>query len=856
MLLAAILIAAVLAAGAPELGAPWMLGDESIFIAANPEVNPRAAAGSPAPLPARLRTILTQVHDDLYQPLPILGYALEWELTGGDVASFRRTDLLLHALNALLLWVVLTRLLARPAAAAPRIDVSLLAWVLALIWALHPALVAAWASDMGRTHLLSTALALGALLLHLRTLATGQDRWFVMALVLLLLAMLSKVIAGWFLLVGVLEVANHGWRRTLTSWRVYAVALICAFFAGLTIWTSWNYGFAEDASKGLFGDPVSRSALAVWIYFRDLAAPFWLTFWHLPDPRTGWSHPLVWAGLALAAASAWHAARSWRQPASRGITIGWVWCWALLLPVLGLVGAREVAAVDKYLYQPLMGVLLVVGVKLLRSLAARPESAQPRLQRMVVPAGAVLALALLVLSLPEVTRARSTVQRAERVAELFPGDPRGLEGLAAAYSYSGDHALPAIDQERVRPDNQEAHFRRLWHAALVSAAEAPDLPRYFPTPDDRGPFHRRLAHQFLQAADPERSLAQARAAQQIEPEKYATWVRLAQALWACGRLAEAAAAYTEGERRLPDEAPAKIVHYTDFGWLLLFELQRDQEACPKFRAAAQVARDGGPAAGIRLPRRARVGLALCEVRHGKGEIGFELVSEALLENPGDVQAGLVLGEYHLLSHHWEQAAKVYGAIVSDHPTEFAALRGLQEAVMRTGRRDDAVQAWREAVRRQPGSRELHSFLIWSLALAGNPGAPEAAGELLARDGNNPLACMALMLTAVRAGELPEAVDWVRKAAVGQPVPEAREFLRAERALRFLSEEAQELPVEAIAARGVILGTGPPVANDRAQAVALLGRYERENGARYRELARTLISELSDPGPTTSPEKRK
>ena len=42
--------------------------------------------------------------------------------------------------------------------------------------------------------------------------------------------------------------------------------------------------------------------------------------------------------------------------------------------------------------------------------------------------------------------------------------------------------------------------------------------------------------------------------------------------------------------------------------------------------------------------RLKVGLAQCAIRYGKGEDGYQLVSEALNESPNDAQAGLVLGE--------------------------------------------------------------------------------------------------------------------------------------------------------------------------------------------------------------------
>jgi cytochrome c-type biogenesis protein CcmH/NrfG len=842
-----VLVAAVVVAGSPMLDAPWILGDEFIFIVDNPDVNPAAdPAGGPRSLGTRLAAILTGIHEDLYQPLPILTYAVEWELTGGNVTSFRRTDLLLHALNALLLWRVLTLLLS-PVSAAPSPVTPLVAWSLAFLWALHPALVTTWASDMGRTHLLSATFALLALALH--HLAIVRNKWlcFVGAVVALLAAMLSKAIPGWILVVFVLETLHGGWRRALASPRLYIAGALCVACAALTLWTSARSGLAEDASKGLFGDPVARSALAVWIYFRDLVAPLWLTFWHLPDPRTGWTYPLVWLGLALALASGWHAVHSWKLPETRLITLGWTWCWALLLPVLGLVGAREVAAVDRYLYQPLMGIMLVIGVTLLRWLAAAPATSTARARHRIVPIAGALGLVMLLWDLPQCSATRGSISRAKRVAQLYPGDPRGLEALAAAYDFAQWHPLASGDL-KVLPKNadQLVFFRRLWQETLFNVATCEHLSSYFPGPDDRGPFHRRLSYRFLRAGLPEQSLAQAQEAHKLLPEEYTTWVRLAQAYRALGRLDETAVAYDRAELLLPVDAKTRATHFADYGYMLMFDLGRDADACAKFSAA--------DAATELPPLPARIGLAVCYIRYGDRAAGFQLIGEVLNDprlraNPAQaVQAGLVLAEYHLRSHHWREAGMVYAALLRDDPTNYAALRGLTEVCVQADTAADSVPAWRTALRLQPGRREFRSFVVWVAALAAAETARTEAEALLVGDEDNPLACLALAICAVRAGDPAEAVEWVRRATFAQPIPKAREFDRAAAALKLLAGRDQ-LPAEAAIVQAAVLAHMPPTPTGRAQAEALLDEFVHAHpDSPWLDLVRRVRSELSDPEP--------
>ncbi len=830
----AVLVAAALLVGCPALDSPWLVGDEFIFIVDNPDVNP-AAGSLPAPsLPTRVARLFATVQDDLYQPIPLATYALEWALRGPDAAGFRQTDLLLHAGNTLMVWLVLATLL-RPAGRRHDAVAPLAAWAGALLWAVHPALVTAYAADMGRTHLLSALFSLLALWLYARALER-HPAWFGAVLAALALAMMCKPVPGWILPAVALEVARHGLRRAARSPRLYIVAVLCAGFAVLTALTTRASGILEDASRGLFGDPVARSGLALWIYLRSVLAPAWLSFWYLPDPATHWANPRVWAGLGFAALSVVHAVRAARRGDAPTL-LGWAWFWGLLLPVLGFVGAREAAATDRYLYQPLVGLVLVSAAAVLPRLA---RVAAARRLPVVAAATAVPAVVLMLVASAQVRIARSPLLRAERLAELYPNDPRALEALAVAYDFARNHPLSAADAARVPAgESQLFFFNERLCDALERAARVPDLPVYFPGPDDRAPFHRRLSYRALMAGLPQLALAQARAAVTLQPERYSSWKRLAHALQALRRLEEAAAAYAAGEARLPDDPRTRAAHYTDFGLLLMFELERDDEACPRFLRAMELGY---------APRPAEIGLALCMIRdrrYGTGADGFRILQRVLAQEPGNWQAGLALAEYHLRSHNWTEAAQVYAALLRDHPTHYPALRGFQEACLQTRRYRDAAVAWHDALLRLPESREFESFFVWSAALAGEPTAPGAADALLKRDPTNPLACFARALLALRQSDLAAAVEWAAKARGGPPLSKAREYARMAAALRLLSARG-ELPPAAVLVEAQVVADGefdPATRAEVAQRLRAWSAWDRPEIAP--ELLRRLEASPDD-----------
>lgn len=238
-------------------------------------------------------------------------------------------------------------------------------------------------------------------------------------------------------------------------------------------------------------------------------------------------------------------------------------------------------------------------------------------------------------------------------------------------------------------------------------------------------------------------------------------------------------------------------------------------------------------------------MALCQIRYGEGAVGYQLISEVLHADPTNAQAGLILAEYHLRSHHWDQATKVYDALIRDDPTNYTALRGYHEVCLQSGRPQDAVPAWSDAVEHAPHRREFRSYFVWALALAGDAATADAARDLLSEDPDNPLACLASMLVSLRGGDLTAAVEWAKRATAGKPVPKAREFDRALAALRLLHSRRQ-LPNEVPLVEAALLlhgGYGGPARADAGRRVdEFLTAFPE---SRWSGLARELRAELSD-----------
>lgn len=843
VLLAAGLVALVLVAGSRGLDAPWMGGDEVIFIASNPDVT---GEGLNAPLLDRLIAIFFRVHQDLYQPVPIASYALEWSLWGEQrVWGIRFTDVCLHACNALLLWSVLASLLAGGGSATappPRGLASPAYWLgyfAAALWALHPVLVGAWAGEMGRTHLLSAFFGLISLRLHLISLQPGRMWVFIPALTALALAMMSKPVVGWIGLIVAVEWVRIGLRRSLLSPRIYAVGALCVIFAIVTIQTTRATGLFEETEGALFGDRWTRSLLAIWLYVQNVfAPPSGLTSWHLPDFRTGWDYGPVRAGLAALAASLLVALLGGLSRHTRLVTVGVVWVWMLLLPVLGLVGGRQAAASDRYMYQPLMGVALALA-----ALAAMLATRRTGGVRVVPLAVAAVATAAGIgffwqITPPLCEEWRSFIQRAKRVVAQNPGDPRALEMLAAGYEAALVRETPEARQSPP-PD-----FAALLRETLTAAANAArNAPQFFRDADDRAAFHRRISVRMHAWGDTDGALQQAQQAYELAPTAPYSLTRLAHMYRVVQRWDDARALYEQLETVLPDDPHYRALRLTEFGDLLANIYERYDLALPRYRAAY--------ATGA-APPETTIGLARCEVLAGEGARGYELIRPVLQRDPGNIDAALILGMYYLRSHKFAEAAYVYERIIAAAPTHYPALIGYHEVCAHTGKWREALLAWSDALQKEPENRAFRSFLIWTMACANDPGTMAAAEKFLETDPANAFACYAIALMKARESRWLEATDFCREGSKGQPVPRARENARARATLRMMADRG-ELTPEFVFLEAILTAE----AGDRAAARLMLQTYLEEfPESLWRDHALKIIEgelpESEDPPPADTP----
>ena len=406
----ALLLAGVVVAFFRAVAADYVVWDDQAFIQGNPLLRDDF-------LPA-VKAAFTQFFMGDYLPLTLMSYWFEIQVFGFDPGSQHAVNLALHLVNVLLLLRVL-----RARAVAPRV-----AWLVAVIFALHPLQVepVMWISD--RKSLLATAFLLASALAwlrrgdssHPRVLYAAYVGFFVLSLLCKATGLLLPVV----LVVGDLAYGKAGWKAAL---RCHLPTLLIV--APWTALRFYAYGGAIGGAFDALADPTRLSTLlpqvgnALGFYVQKSLVPVDLCIVYPGFALDGvtWARTAGFAALCVAWVFAW---RRSRDPA--WIFFGATFL-AFLVPVLPFA-PRVNYLNDRYMYVPLIGLAGLVALAVSELLGSRRPAG-------VVMASLTVAAAI---TLGVVSGARSEVWLTNQalwtdVISKQPLSAQGYNGLADDY---------------------------------------------------------------------------------------------------------------------------------------------------------------------------------------------------------------------------------------------------------------------------------------------------------------------------------------------------------------------------------------------------------------------------------------
>ena len=499
--LAAGLAALVAVAFAGALENEFLSFDDDIYVTANPLVLDGLT-------PERVGEAFTSFDAGNWHPLTWLSHMTDVELFGLDPAAHHAVNLALHALNAVLVFLVLSALTGTTWRAA----------VVGAFFAVHPLRVESvvWLAE--RKDLLSTAFGLLALLAWTGFTRGGGPRARFLALACFALSLAAKpmlvTLPFLLLLLDYWPLARLRAREDLWP-RVREKLGFFAFSLGSCIVTLAAQ--APAIQQVPFALRMSNVVLSIPSYLSLVFWPAPLAVLYPYRIAVAWSDVLGAVVLlgSITALALWQARRRpW-------LLVGWLWFAGLLVPTLGIVQVGLQAYADRYTYLPFVGVALVLafaGAELVER-AARPR----RLAAGV--AACVTVLALLVC----IARTRAQVEIWRDTVSLFTHATAVTRANFIAHRELGMALAARGELERARTELEEAV--RLNPSYALALANLGKL---------------RVA-----TGQVDEGLALLRRALEVDPELRGGDRAIGLALEPVGRLAEAAAAYRAALARDP-----------------------------------------------------------------------------------------------------------------------------------------------------------------------------------------------------------------------------------------------------------------------------------------------------------------
>lgn len=560
-----------------------------------------------------------------YYPLLHSAFWVEHALWGDAVLGYHLVNVLLHALSACLV-VRIGKGLALPGA-----------WLAGVIFALHPLCVEAVAWISEQKSVLSAVFYLGAALLYLNFDESRKRSRYFTALVLFVLALLSKTVTA--TLPAALLVVLW-WRRGRLEWKrdVRPLVFWLALGASAGLFTAWVEKTYIGASLAV--TPVERVLLAgraLWFYCGKIVWPVHLTFfyprWNI-DGSSWWQYlfpvGVVAVGMAL-----------WRR---RGALAAFLIFVGTLFPALGFFNVypfRYSYVADHFAYlalvpivcglarfprQPLMVLAGVLGLltfqqaatykneeTLYRATLERNPSARlahNNLGNLLVASGrtvegiehiqsairlssdfweAHLSLGNALLPLPG--RLDDAITEYQTAVRLAPESERTHTNLGNALLQAGRiaEAIPQLQTAlRIQPENAEAH-NDMGNAFSRLSGRLPDAIAEYEAALSANPefaeAHNNLGRSWAQAGRLTDAIAQFEIAIRIRPDSWSAHNNLGNALSQMpNRLQDAIAAYQMALRIRPDSA---TVH-NNLGFALSRVPGRLREAIAEYRLALQI----------------------------------------------------------------------------------------------------------------------------------------------------------------------------------------------------------------------------------------------------------------------------
>ena len=623
-----------------------------------------------------------------WHPVTWLSHMLDCQMFGLNPWGHHLTNVLLHALNAALVFALLRQMTGA----------TWRSLLVAALFAVHPLRVesVAWVAE--RKDVLSACFGLLALVFYARyarqrsVVASPETKAGVvpalgprparldygLALFFLALGLMSKpMLVTWPLVMLLLDYWPLERFKPGSVWRLVREKIpFFALAAATSVVTFVVQGGAMTMGENF---PLGvRSGNALISYCRYLGKLFW--------PRglgVFYPHPEHWppakvllaSGVILGISMLLFAQRR-RSPF---LLMGWLWFVGMLVPVIGLVQVGDQAMADRYTYLPSLG-LLILAIWGAYELTQRWRYAVVALS----VAGWAAIVLCLVLTRQQLGHWKDSETLFRHALEVTENNHIAHNNLGNALEKKGqiDEAIRQFQEAlRLKPDDA------LSHNNLGSALE--------------------------KKGQTDEAISQYQEALRLKPDLALAHHNLGLALAEKGRNDEAISQYQEAIRLKPYYADP---HY-NLG-IALGKKGRNDEAVSQYQEAIRLK------PYYAAPHN-NLGNAL--VRKGQTDEAIRQYQEALCLKPDYIEAHYNLANVLYMKGQIDEAIRQYHEVIRLKPGGADAHNNLGAALFRKGRTGEAIGQFQEALRLKPDYAQARKNLDAVLAAkADSPQPPSAS----------------------------------------------------------------------------------------------------------------------------------
>lgn len=315
-----------------------------------------------------IKWTFSSVYFNNWHPLTMISYALDYAVWGLNPFGYHLTNVILHALNTSLVFVLAVRLIERGIMLPTpnsRLRPIIAAFITALLFGVHPLHVesVAWISE--RKDVISSFFFLSSLLAYLKYTSSvdSQKRLFYcLCLISFTFALMSKPMAVTLPLVLLIldSCPLKGIRTSSVLLEKVPFLFLGIVSSMITIWAQYTGGALQTFETHPFTDRVFIAIKAYAFYLAKMVMPTNLApFYPYPNRITFFSLEFLGSSILLITFTLLAALSLKRNRLFFAI---WSYYVVTLIPVIGIIQVGKHAAADRYTYLPSIGPFLLAGV--------------------------------------------------------------------------------------------------------------------------------------------------------------------------------------------------------------------------------------------------------------------------------------------------------------------------------------------------------------------------------------------------------------------------------------------------------------------------------------------------------------